>query len=145
MLDNAGCAGVSNTPGLGVRQRPEFCVARTRARGVVIVTEKDLAAIKARVERKRTPLRGTAAIALAVGEVLNTHKMKKHFALNITDDDFSFARKTAEIAAEAATDGLYVVRTNLPTETLGDADTVRSYKSLARVKRAFRCDSGHAG
>jgi hypothetical protein len=37
------------------------------------------------------------------------------------------------------------VHTNLPTETLGDADTVRSYKSLARVKRAFRCDSGHAG
>jgi hypothetical protein len=65
--------------------------------------------------------------------------------LNITDDAFSLARKTAEIAAEAATDGLYVVRTNLPTETLGDADTVRSYKSLARVDRAFGCDSGHAG
>jgi transposase len=65
--------------------------------------------------------------------------MKKHFDLNITDDAFSFARKTAEIAAEAATDGLYVVRTNLPVETLDDADTVRSYKSLARVERAFRC------
>ena len=71
--------------------------------------------------------------------MLNTYKMKKHFDLNITDDAFSFARKTAEIAAEAATDGLYVVRTSLPAETLGDADTVRSYKSLARVERAFRC------
>ena len=65
--------------------------------------------------------------------------MKKHFDLTITDDAFSFARKTAEITAEAATDGLYVVRTNLTEATLGDADTVRSYKSLARVERAFRC------
>jgi hypothetical protein len=64
---------------------------------------------------------------------------EKHFDLTITDDALSFARKTAEIAAEAATDGLYVVRTNLLAETLGDADTVRSYKSLARVERAFRC------
>jgi len=71
--------------------------------------------------------------------VLNTYKMKKHFDLDITDDTFSFARKTAEIAAEAATDGLYVVRTSLSEQTLGDADTVRSYKSLALVERAFRC------
>jgi len=63
----------------------------------------------------------------------------KHFDLTITDAAFSFARKTAEIAAEAATDGLYVVRTSLPAETLDDAATVRSYKSLARVERAFRC------
>jgi hypothetical protein len=91
------------------------------------------------VERQRNPLRGTAEIALAVGAVLNTYKMKKHFDLTITDDAFSFARKTTEIAAEAATDGLYVVRTSLPEQTLGDADTVRSYKSLARVERAFRC------
>jgi hypothetical protein len=65
--------------------------------------------------------------------------MKKHFDLDITDDAFSFVRKITEIAAEAATDGLYVVRTSLLAETLGDADTVRSYKSLARVERAFRC------
>ncbi len=65
--------------------------------------------------------------------------MKKHFDLDITDDTFSFMRKTAEIAAEAATDGLYVVRTSLPEQTLGDSDTVRSYKSLALVERAFRC------
>lgn len=74
-----------------------------------------------------------------VGAVLNTYKMKKHVDLIITDDTFRFARKTAEIAAEAATDGLYVVRTSLPAATLGDADAVRSYKSLARVERAFRC------
>jgi transposase len=125
---------------LVVCRNPDLAAERARKREELLTaTEKDLAAIKVRVERKRNPLRGTAEIALAVGEVFNTHKMRKHFDLTITDDAFSFARKSAEIAAEAATDGLYVVRTSLPEATLGDADTVRSYKSLARVERAFRC------
>src|SRR6201995_4408084 len=55
------------------------------------------------------------------------------------DAAFSFARKTAEIAAEAATDGIYVIRTSLPAETFDDTTAVRSYKSLALVERAFRC------
>ena len=67
------------------------------------------------------------------------HKMAKHFHLDITDTSFSFARKDDAIAAEAARDGLYVIRTNLPAETIDDPATVRSYKSLARVERAFRC------
>lgn len=125
---------------LVVCRNPDLAAERARKReDLLAATEKDLAAIKARVGRKRDPLRGTAEIALVVGEVLNTYKMKKHFDLTITDDAFSFARKTAEIAAEAATDGIYVVRTSLPEATLDDADTVRSYKSLARVERAFRC------
>ena len=65
--------------------------------------------------------------------------MRKHFDLHIEDTAFSFARKTAEIAAEAATDGIYVIRTSLPAETCDDETTVRSYKSLALVERAFRC------
>ncbi len=118
----------------------DLAAERARKREALLVaTEKDLAAIRARVERKRNPLRGITNIAPAVGEVLNTHKMKKHFDLTITDHAFSFGRNTLEIAAEAATDGLYAVRTSLPTETLSDADAVRSYKSLARVERAFRC------
>jgi transposase len=125
---------------LVVCRNPDLAAERARKReDLLAATEKDLAVIRLRVERKRNPLRGTAEIALAVGEVFNTHKMRKHFDLTITDDAFSFARKSAEISAEAATDGLYVVRTNLPETKLGDADTVRSYKSLARVERAFRC------
>jgi Transposase DDE domain len=125
---------------LVVCRNPDLAAERTRKRAELLdATEKDLAAIRARVARKRKPLRGTAEIALAVGEVFNAHKMRKHFDLTITDDAFSFARKSAEIAAEAATDGLYVVRTSLPEATLGDADTVRSYKSLSLVERAFRC------
>jgi transposase len=123
-----------------VCRNPDLAAERTRKReDLLAATEKDLARIKAAVERKRNPLRGTAEIALKVGEVLNTHKMKKHFDLKIIDTDFSFVRKTDAIAAEAATDGIYVVRTSLAEATLGDADTVRSYKSLSLVERGFRC------
>jgi hypothetical protein len=125
---------------LVVCRNADLAAERARKREELLVaTETDLAAIKARVERKRKPLRGTAAIALEVGAVFNTHKMRKHFDLTITDDAFNFARKSAEIAAEAATDGLDVVRTSLAEATLGDADTVRRYKSLSLVERAFRC------
>jgi transposase len=125
---------------LVVCRNPDLAAERTRKReDLLAATERDLARIKAAVARKRDPLRGTAEIALVVGEVLNTYKMKKHFDLDITDAAFSFARKADEIAAEAAADGIYVVRTSLPEAALGDTDTVRSYKSLSLVERAFRC------
>ena len=76
---------------------------------------------------------------MAVGAVLGRHKMAKHFDLTIADDRLVFARKRDEIAREAALDGFYAVRTSLPEDGLADADTVRAYKSLARVERAFRC------
>jgi hypothetical protein len=144
LFDTRAMASITSPdfPGerLVVCRNPELAAERAHKREELLTaTETDLAAIKARVERKRKPLRGTAEIALAVGEVFNTHKMRKHFDLTITDDAFNFVRKSAEIAAEAVTDGLYVVRTSLAEATLGDADTVRSYKSLARVERAFRC------
>jgi len=101
-------------------------------------TERDLAAIAAAVRRKRAPLRGKAEIGLAVGAVIDRRKMAKHFALTITDASFAFARRSVEIAAEAALDGLYVVRTSLPAAALDDAATVRSYKSLSLVERAIR-------
>jgi hypothetical protein len=125
---------------LVVCRNPDLATERTRKREELLAaTERDLTRITAAVARKRDPLRGTAAIALAVGAVIDTHKMRKHFDLDITDTAFSFARKTGEIAAEAATDGIYVVRTSLPAEALDDAATVRSYKSLGLVERAFRC------
>ena len=123
-----------------VCRNPDLAAQRTRKReDLLTATARDLAPIQAAVARKRDPLRGTANIALAVGKVINKHKMSKHFDLDITDTAFSFARKTAEIAAEAATDGVYVIRTSLPKEAFDDAATVHSYKSLAFVERAFRC------
>jgi hypothetical protein len=125
---------------LVVCRNPDLATERSRKREELLAaTERDLARVQAAVVRKRTPLRGATEIALAVGAVINRHKMTKHFKIIISDAAFSFARKTAEIAAEAAIDGIYVVRTNLPAEICDDVTTVRSYKSLALVERAFRC------
>ena len=88
---------------LVVCRNPDLAAERTRKReDLLAATERDLARIQTAVVRKRDPLRGTAEIALAVGAVINKHKMAKHFELDITDATFSFARKTTEIAAEAA-------------------------------------------
>jgi hypothetical protein len=125
---------------LVVCRNPDLAAERSRKRAELLTaTECDLGRIQAAVARRRVPLRGAAEIALAVGGVVNRHKMAKHFNLDITDASFNFTRKVAEIAAEAAIDGIYVVRTSLPVETCDDATTVRSYKSLAMVERAFRC------
>jgi Transposase DDE domain len=117
-------------------------LAAERARkreDLLAATERDLARIAAAVTRQRQPLRGQAEIGLAVGAVLNKHKMAKHFTLDIADSHFGFARNIEQIAAEAALDGIYVVRTSLPATALDDATAVRSYKSLSLVERAFRC------
>jgi hypothetical protein len=125
---------------LVVCRNPDLAAERSRKRqDLLAATERNLARIRAAVVRKRDPLRGATDIALAVGAVLDKHEMAKHFALVITDATFSFARKTTEIAAEVASDGIYVVRTSLPAEALDDAAMVRSYKSLSLVERAFRC------
>jgi transposase len=144
LLDQRDMASITapEFPGerLVVCRNPDLTAERTRKREELLAaTERDLVRIQTAVARKRDPLRGTAEIALAVGKVINKYKMAKHLDLDIADAAFSFARKTAAIAAEAATDGVYVIRTSLPAQTLDDATTVRSYKSLALVERAFRC------
>ena len=122
-----------------VCRNPDLARERTRKReDLLAATETDLAVIAAAVRRARNPLRGEAEIALKVGAVINRHKVAKHFELSIGEATFSFHRRTEAIAAEAALDGIYVVRTNLPKKLLDDAATVGAYKSLARVERAFR-------
>src|SRR4051794_3810610 len=126
-----------------VCRNPDLARERARKReDLLCATERDLAKVARAVTRARKPLRSREAIALAAGAVLNRHKVAKHFELTITDDAFRFARNTAAIAAEAALDGFYVVRTTLPAATLDDAGTVRAYKSLAQVERAFRSLKG---
>jgi transposase len=123
-----------------VCRNPDLAAERTRKRqDLLAATERDLGRIQTAVSRKRNPLRGAAAIGLAVGAVIEKHKMRKHFDLAITDTGFSLTRKADAITAEAATDGIYIVRTSLAAELLDDAATVRSYKSLSQVERAFRC------
>jgi len=113
---------------------------RSRKRNELLdATEKDLKDIEKRVVRQRKPLRGADEIGLAVGKVIGRRKVGKHFDITITDNSLSFTRDHAAIAREAALDGFYVLRTNVPAEALNTADTVRAYKSLGRVERAFRC------
>jgi hypothetical protein len=112
---------------------------RTRKRNdLLAATERNLAAVADRVHRQRAPLRGADRIGIAVGGVIDKYKMAKHFDVDITDDRFTYVRKSAQIAAEVARDGIYIIRTNLAAETMDDARVVSSYKSLARVERAFR-------
>jgi hypothetical protein len=117
----------------------DLAAERARKREELLAaTEKDLAAIAAAVTRSRQPLRGKDKIALKAGGVLGRRKMAKHFELTITDTSFAFTRNTAAITREAALDGFYVLRTNVPTEGLDTTATVLAYKALAGVERAFR-------
>jgi Transposase DDE domain len=122
-----------------VCRNPALAAERARKRGELLeATEQALRAIQTRVCRKRRPLRGAAAIGEAGGAVLHRKKMAKHFTRTITDDDFTFARNDATIAAEAALDGVYVLRTPVAKGELDTEATVSSYKSLSTVERAFR-------
>jgi hypothetical protein len=122
-----------------VCRNPALAAERARKRAELLdLTERDLQAIQARVRRARRPLKGAGAIGQAVGAVMGRRKVGKHFQITITEDDLRFARDAPAIAAEAALDGLYVLRTSLPADALAAAATVRAYKSLARAEQAFR-------
>ena len=109
---------------------------RRKREDLLSATEAQLAPIAVRVAAGT--LSGRAPIGLAVGAVVNRFKVKKHFDLTIDDARFAFTRKSEQIAAEAALDGIYILRTTVDSQAFPTADVVRSYKQLARVERAFR-------
>ena len=109
-----------------------------KRRELLAATERELEAVAQAVARAKRPLRGKAQIGLRVGKEMARFKMAKHFKLTITDDGFRYERNEAAIAAEAALDGFYVVRTTVDAERLSAEDVVLSYKRLAHVERAFR-------
>jgi hypothetical protein len=102
-------------------------------------TERELDQIVAATRRAKRALRGKDRIGLRVGKVLNRFKVAKHFEITITETAFGYTRNQGSIQAEARLDGIYVLRTSVPADVLDAADTVRAYKSLAAVERAFRC------
>jgi hypothetical protein len=127
-----------NSPGerLVCCHNPALAEERTRKRAELLAaTEKELQTIAAATGRQKRPLRGQDKIALRVGKVRNKFKMAKHFHVEITDD--TFTRNQDSIAGEAALDGIYVLRTSLPAESLPDDDVVLRYKDLADVERFF--------
>ena len=123
-----------------VCRNPLLAAERQRKRQELLAaTEKDLAPIAAATTRKSRPLRGAAAIGVRVGKVVNRHKVAKHVVTTITDDTFTFRRDEDRIAAEQQLDGLYIVRSNVEPEHFDAVQTVRAYKDLSKVERAFRC------
>jgi len=122
---------------------PGLAGKRARNRDdLLAATEKELNQIAAATRRDTRALRGKDKIALRVGKVINHYKVAKHFHIEITDDSFTFLRNTDRIAAEAALDGIYVLRTSLPNHTLPDTDVVARYKALADVERFFHTING---
>jgi hypothetical protein len=121
---------------LVVCRNPLVAAERARKRQELLeATERGLAEIADRVARGT--LAGADQIGLAVGPAVKRYRMKKHFELEITDQSFSYTRKTEQITTEAALDGIYVLRTSVPAATLPTAEVVRSYKGLEQVERAF--------
>jgi len=119
---------------------PLLAAERARKREDLLqATERELEKVAAATRREKRALRAKEQIGLRVGKVLGRFKMAKHFEMTITDTAFSYGRKQEAIDAEAALDGIYVLRTSVPKEVLGAEDTVRAYKDLAKVERAFRC------
>jgi Transposase DDE domain len=122
-----------------VCRNPLLAEERTRKREALLqATEAELMKIAEATTRARNCLKGTEAIALRVGRVIDHYRMAKHFELSITDSSFTWARKSEQIRQEAALDGLYVVRTSLPAAALSAEAAVTAYKGLAVVERAFR-------
>jgi hypothetical protein len=112
---------------------------RARKReSLLAATEADLGKIGAACARARQPLRGRDKIALRADRVLRRRKVGKHFSIDIADDHFTYARDQDSIAAEAALDGIYVLRASAGTSELDSNQVVSSYKALAGVERAFR-------
>jgi transposase len=118
-------------------RNPQLAKLRTRKREELLAaTERNLDKIKARVDAGK--LAGSKEIGLRVGKVINQYKVAKHFELGIGDNSFTFARKRDAITAEAALDGIYIIRTSVQASRMDSADCVRNYKALANVERAFR-------
>ena len=118
-------------------RNPELAKLRTHKRQELLVaTEQNLEKIKTRVDAGK--LTGQDEIGLRVGKIINQYKVAKHFELAIGEDTFTFARKHDSIAAEAALDGIYIIRTSVSAAQMDAPQCVRNYKSLANVERAFR-------
>ena len=143
LFDDRDLAEISSPdyPGerLIVCRNPLLAGERARKREALLhATEEALAPIATATRRTRQPLRGEAEIGKRVGAVLGRYKVGKHFRIEITPTSFSYTRDDARIAQEAALDGLYVIRTNVPAEQLSAPETVRAYKRLSATERAFR-------
>jgi transposase len=147
LLDQKNLAEITapDYPGerLMVCHNPVLEEERKRKREALLqATEKSLEKIGKEVTRRKKKRFTAAEIGVKVGKVLGRYKMGKHFECKIGEGSFTWSRRAGSIEQEEKLDGIYVLRTSEPTERLSAEETVRSYKSLAEVERAFRCLKG---
>ena len=122
---------------------PVLAQERSRKRQALLeATEQGLTKLARDVARRTKKPLAASAIGLKAGKMLERHKVGKHYQLTIGEGTFQWMRREEAIAAEAKLDGIYVIRTSEPAERFSAADTVRTYKSLSQVERAFRCLKG---
>jgi|SRR6266498_881580 len=118
-------------------RNPQLALLRTNKRQSLLqATSKELEKVRGMISRGK--IKGKDAIGVRVGKVVDKYKMSKHLVLEIRDDGFDFHLDEDKVAAEAALDGIYVVRTSVPAQLLPTDDVVRSYKMLSQVEQAFR-------
>jgi len=147
LFDETGIAEISHASFPGERliacMNPFMKAKREKVReNLLQLTEKELAKVAAGCERKVHPLEGRDQVGLAAGRVVNRFGMAKYFRLHVGNHSLRYARRQEVLTREAATDGIYVIRTSEPKETLTAEKAVSTYKELAKVERAFRCLKG---
>ena len=118
-------------------RNPQLALLRAHKRQSLLdATSRELENVRGMIARGR--IKGKAALGVRIGKVVDKYKMSKHLVLAIRDDGFDFHLDADKVAAEAALDGIYVVRTSVSARRLPTDDVVRSYKMLSLVERAFR-------
>jgi transposase len=143
LFDQRGLVEITSPEYPGERliacRNPLLAEERARKREDLLrATEKELDKIVVATRRDKRRLKGKEQIGLRVGNVFHRYKVGKHFKLQITEEGLWYERDTEKIAAEAALDGMYVIRTSVSEEVLNAEDTVRTYKGLSTVEQAFR-------
>jgi transposase len=118
-------------------RNPQLALLRAHKRQSLLeATSRELEKVRGMIARGT--IKGKDAIGVRIGKVVDKYKMSKHVVLDIRDDGFDFHLDDDKVSAEAALDGLYVIRTSVPAQRLAADDVVRSYKMLSQVERAFR-------
>jgi len=119
-------------------------LARERAHhrsALLDATCNKLDAVKTSIANGR--LRTAQAMALRVGAILEKFKMRKHMHLTIDGDHLAYSVDRDSVAREAATDGLVVVRSNVPDHQKDASDLVRTYEDLSHIEQGYRSIKTH--
>jgi hypothetical protein len=118
-------------------RNPQLALLRANKRQSLLdATSRELEHVRGMIARGK--IKGKDAIGVRIGKVVDKYKMSKHLVLDIRDDGFDFHLDADKVSAEAALDGIYVVRTSVSAQRLATDDVVRSYKMLSQVEQAFR-------